>query len=88
MTLQNQATRSKAFLSVLVGLHVTKLRFFLLVLFKQFFFFFFMTPAEKRAFSRLNAVISAEFTKKKEPVKRTAILRHVNWLFLARAQAK
>ena len=52
----------------LVGLHVSKLRFFLLILFKRFFL---LTQAEKRAFSQLNAVISAEVSKKKR-FKRTS----------------
>ena len=39
--------------------------------------FFLLTQAEKRAFSQLKAVISASVSKKKEPLKRTAILGHV-----------
>ena len=49
---------------------------------------FLLTPAEKRAFSQLNAVISAEVSKKKNRLKRTskkkrtAILRRVNQLII------
>ena len=51
------------------------------------FFFFLLTPPEKRAFSQLKAAISAEVSKNKitawkEPVKRTAISRHVNRLIV------
>ena len=44
--------------------------------------FFLLTQAEKRAFNQLKAVISAYVSKnktvRKQPVKRTAILGHVN----------
>ena len=43
-------------------------------------FFLLLTHAEKRAFRQLKALISVEVRKKKEPVERTAILRHVNRL--------
>ena len=55
----------------LAGLHVSKLRFFLLVLFKRFFFL--LTQVEKRAFSQLKAVISAEVRKKKNGLKKNSI---------------
>ena len=50
--------------SYLVGLHVSKLWFFLLVLFKSFFLFF-AVFSNKKAFSQLNAIISAEVSKKR-----------------------
>ena len=55
----------------LAGLHVSKLRFYLLIIFKQFFFFL-LTLAEKRAFSRLNVAISAGVSKKRNRLKRTS----------------
>ena len=51
-------------------------------------FFFFLTLAEMRAFNRLKALSSALSQPKKkksafkEPVKRNAILRHVNRLIV------
>ena len=45
----------------IAGLHVSKLRFYLSGS------FFLLTQAEKRAFSQLQARLSAEVRKKKEP---------------------
>ena len=60
---------------LLAGLHVSKLRFFLLVNFKRFFFCFLLTQAEKRAFSQLKAVISTGSGKKKNRLKKAVIFK-------------
>ena len=72
------SSRDQVFSGPIAGLSVSKLRFFLLVLFERFFFL--LTYAEITEFNWLKALFSAGVGKKKEPVKRTAILRHVNRL--------
>ena len=58
------ATNRKA-MSLLACLHASKLRFFLLVLFKRFFLFL-LTSAKIMAFNWLKALFSAGVRKKKK----------------------
>ena len=82
-----QITFSITKVYLFVGLHVLKSRFFLVVLFKRFIFFFFADFSRKKNFQPIKCRFFCWGQQKKrivlkEPVKRTAILRHVNRLYV------